>query len=431
MRRTLDTAAAARTPTPGAAGPAAGLGPPPARAGQGHLPGRPRPHRPGPGRAAGRHRRCRRRRRRSRSSARRPPNAQAPGGVEVTEPTVDRAHRAGRHPAGRALAADPRRRPADAARPRRRSPGGTRRQRAKWELAAASLRGFRDDPRRAGLHRGPLPQARRVGDRERRQRLRGRLLRPAGVPRPEPAVLQAELVGVFERVYEVGPVFRAEPHDTVRHLAEYVSLDVELGFIEDHRDVIARACATWSPGWSTAIHEHAGARRRAARRRRAGGARGAPDAALPRRARDRRRARGRARPRPGARARARRVGAGASTAATSWSSRATRPRSRAFYSHPDPDDPHWSPVVRPDLPRHRAGQRRAAAAPVRRLRRARSSARGYPYAPYASYVEAFRRGIPPHGGFAIGLERWVGRLVEAANIREVTLFPRDLHRLAP
>lgn len=47
------------------------------------------------------------------------------------------------------------------------------------------------------------------------------------------------LVGVFERVDEVGPVFWAEPHDTVRHLAQYTSLDVELGFISDHRDVMA------------------------------------------------------------------------------------------------------------------------------------------------------------------------------------------------
>ena len=47
------------------------------------------------------------------------------------------------------------------------------------------------------------------------------------------------MVGVFERVYEVGPVFRAEPHDTARHLAQYTSLDVELGFIADHRDVMA------------------------------------------------------------------------------------------------------------------------------------------------------------------------------------------------
>jgi len=47
------------------------------------------------------------------------------------------------------------------------------------------------------------------------------------------------MVGVFERVFETGPVFRAEPHDTVRHLAEYVSLDAEVGFITDHRDVLS------------------------------------------------------------------------------------------------------------------------------------------------------------------------------------------------
>ena len=52
-------------------------------------------------------------------------------------------------------------------------------------------------------------------------------------------------------------------------------------------------------------------------------------------------------------------------------------------------------------------------------------------AAYQGYLDTFRYGMPPHGGFAIGLERWVGRLVEAPNIREVTLFPRDLHRLSP
>ena len=54
-----------------------------------------------------------------------------------------------------------------------------------------------------------------------------------------PQLYKQIMVGVFERVYEAGPVFRAEPHDTSRHLAEYVSLDVELGFIDDHRDVLA------------------------------------------------------------------------------------------------------------------------------------------------------------------------------------------------
>src|SRR6266542_1760986 len=54
-----------------------------------------------------------------------------------------------------------------------------------------------------------------------------------------PQLYKQMLVGVFERVFEVGPVFRAEPHDTPRHLNEYVSLDAELGFIADHREVMA------------------------------------------------------------------------------------------------------------------------------------------------------------------------------------------------
>jgi nondiscriminating aspartyl-tRNA synthetase len=45
-----------------------------------------------------------------------------------------------------------------------------------------------------------------------------------------PQFYKQTMVGVFERVYEVGPVFRAEPHETARHLAEYVSLDAEAGF---------------------------------------------------------------------------------------------------------------------------------------------------------------------------------------------------------
>ncbi len=49
-----------------------------------------------------------------------------------------------------------------------------------------------------------------------------------------PQFYKQMMVGVFERVYEVGPVFRAEHHDTTRHTNEYVSLDVEMGFIEDH-----------------------------------------------------------------------------------------------------------------------------------------------------------------------------------------------------
>lgn len=47
------------------------------------------------------------------------------------------------------------------------------------------------------------------------------------------------MVGVFERVFEIGPVFRAEPHYTTRHINEYISLDAEMGFIDSFRDVTA------------------------------------------------------------------------------------------------------------------------------------------------------------------------------------------------
>jgi len=74
-----------------------------------------------------------------------------------------------------------------------------------------------------------------------------------------PQFYKQSLVGVFERVYETSPVFRAEPHDTARHLAEYVSLDAEMGFISDHRDVLAVLRHALA-GMIVAIQAHAGGR---------------------------------------------------------------------------------------------------------------------------------------------------------------------------
>lgn len=53
-----------------------------------------------------------------------------------------------------------------------------------------------------------------------------------------PQLYKQIMVGVFERVFEIGPVFRAEPHFTTRHINEYVSLDAEMGFIESFHDVM-------------------------------------------------------------------------------------------------------------------------------------------------------------------------------------------------
>lgn len=51
-------------------------------------------------------------------------------------------------------------------------------------------------------------------------------------------------VGIFERVFEIGSVFRAEPHFTSRHVNEYIGLDAEMGFIESLGDVMDELAKT-------------------------------------------------------------------------------------------------------------------------------------------------------------------------------------------
>lgn len=53
-----------------------------------------------------------------------------------------------------------------------------------------------------------------------------------------PQTYKQMMVGVYERVYEIAPVFRAEKHDTSRHLNEYTSVDFEMGFIESFHDIM-------------------------------------------------------------------------------------------------------------------------------------------------------------------------------------------------
>jgi nondiscriminating aspartyl-tRNA synthetase len=301
-------------------------------------------------------------------------------------------------------------------------------QRATWELAAATLRGFRATLDGLGFTEIQTPKfvasATESGANVFEVDYFGR---PAYLAQ-SPQFYKQQLVGVFERVYEVGPVFRAEPHDTVRHLAEYVSLDVELGFIEDHRDVLA-VLRQVVAGMVDAVHEHAGG----AVERLSASVPVVPDeipvlhfsealalvgapADEPDLAPEHERALG--------------AWALAEHGSDFVAVEGYPMRKRPFYTHPQPSDPQWSnsfDLLFRGLELVTGGQRLHRPAEYDAAIRAR----GEDPADYAAYLQAFRHGMPPHGGFAIGLERWVARLVEAANIREVTLFPRDLNRLTP
>jgi len=354
-------------------------------------------------------------------------NAQAPGGTEVTEPVItlltepaatppvelwrptlnaglstmlDNAPVTWRHPA----------------------------QRASWELAAATLRGFRETLDSAGFTEIQTPKfvasATESGANVFEVDYFGR---PAYLAQ-SPQFYKQQLVGVFERVYEVGPVFRAEPHDTVRHLAEYVSLDVELGFIDDHRDVLA-VLREVVAGMVAAVHEYAApavARSGAdmpvvpeeipvIHFRDALALVGAPDDE-PDLAPEHERA-------LGAWALAEH---GSDFVAVEGYPMVKRP----FYTHPWPGEERWSnsfDLIFRGLELVTGGQRLHRPSAYDAAIRARAE----DPATYASYLQAFEHGMPPHGGFAIGLERWTSRLTGAANVREVALFPRDLNRLTP
>jgi nondiscriminating aspartyl-tRNA synthetase len=353
-------------------------------------------------------------------------NAQAPGGVEVTGAVIESLTEPAQTPPVELW------RPSlDASLPTLldhapvlwRHPA----QRSRWEIAAASLRGFRSTLDELGFTEVSTPKlvdsATESGANVFTVDYFGRMAYLA----QSPQFYKQQLVGVFERVYEVGPVFRAEPHDTVRHLAEYRSLDVELGFIRDHRDVLAVLREVLA-GMLAAVLARPDAVERS-------GARvpvvpdeiptihfadaltlvGAP-ADEPDLAPEHERA----------------LGAWALTehgsdfVAVEGYPMAKRP----FYTHPQPGDERWSnsfDLLFRGLELVTGGQRLHHASAYDTAIRAR----GEDPAAYAAYLQAFRYGMPPHGGFAIGLERWVSRLVDAANVREVTPFPRDLHRLAP
>jgi nondiscriminating aspartyl-tRNA synthetase len=103
---------------------------------------------------------------------------------------------------------------------------------------------------------------------------------------------------------------------------------------------------------------------------------------------------------------------------------------RPFYAQPDPAWPELSnsfDLLFRGLELVTGGQR------LHRYQDyvAALASRGLDPEPFAGYLQAFKYGMPPHGGCALGLERWLARLTGAANVREAALFPRDLKRLTP
>jgi nondiscriminating aspartyl-tRNA synthetase len=307
------------------------------------------------------------------------------------------------------------------------------RRRACFEVTAAAMAGFRSSLRALGFVEVQTPKLVAAATEGGANVFSVDYFGRRAFLAQSPQFYKQTMVGVFERVFEVGPVFRAEPHDTPRHLNEYVSLDAEMGFIQDHRDVMA-------------VLRHAVAGMTNAVRAEAAGAIAllgltVPEVPDPIPAVDFREAQ-----RLIAAATGEQLDGDPDLAPAheawlgDWARRehgsdflyvtgfpmAKRP----FYTHPAPGDPERSNSF--DL-LYRGQELTTGGQRLHRYEDylAALSSRGLDPGPLAGYLEAFRHGMPAHGGFGMGLERWVSRLVGAANIREVALFPRDLNRLTP
>jgi nondiscriminating aspartyl-tRNA synthetase len=307
------------------------------------------------------------------------------------------------------------------------------RKQAVFRLAAASMSGFRATLREAGFTEIQTPKIVASATESGANVFEIDYFGSPAYLAQSPQFYKQIMVGVFERVFEVGPVFRAEPHATPRHLNEYVSLDLEMGFIDSHRDVMAMLTRVLRGMLDAMQREAADSLAKLnltlptvpetipcihftdalelIYRETGEDARGEPDLAP---------------------SHERFLG--------DWAMREYGSDflfvegypmvKRPFYTHHDRARPAYSnsfDLLFRGLELVTGGQRLHLYADYLDALERRHIAPDS----LAGYLEAFKFGMPPHGGCAIGLERWVAQIANLANVREAALFPRDLHRLTP
>jgi nondiscriminating aspartyl-tRNA synthetase len=247
-----------------------------------------------------------------------------------------------------------------------------------------------------------------------------------------PQFYKQMMVGAgFERVFEVGHAYRAELHGTWRHLSEYVSLDVEMGFIEDEYEVM-----DLEEGFLNYLFKTL--KEKCPKELQLYGIELPDKLEIPRM--------------PLAKAQeillekfnkkspVGNIDAEGEVILSKYIKETydcdfvfltEYPVSkRPMYAMPDSERPELTKsfdLIYKGLEITTGGQRihdyDMLAANIRKF--------GLNPEDFGFYLDSFKYGMPPHGGFAIGLERLTLKILDLENIREATLLPRDLKRLEP
>lgn len=254
-----------------------------------------------------------------------------------------------------------------------------------------------------------------------------------------PAILQQSpqfykqmMVGVFDRVFETGPVFRAEKHNTKRHLNEYTSLDFEMGYIDGFEDIMAMETGFLQYMMQLLEIEYSDeikllgislpsveripqirfdkAKQRVSEKyqrpiRNPYDLEPEEEALIGRYIKE--------------------EYDSDFVFVTHYPS-----KKRPFYAMDDPKDPTFTlsfDLLYKGLEVTTGGQR---IHDYRKLEE-KITERGMGTEGMEQYFSCFQCGMPPHGGLGIGLERLTMQLIGEENVREACLFPRDLGRLEP
>ncbi|MBP6881693.1 MAG: aspartate--tRNA(Asn) ligase [Candidatus Pacebacteria bacterium] len=246
-----------------------------------------------------------------------------------------------------------------------------------------------------------------------------------------PQLYKQIMAGVFERVYAVGPTFRAEKSATTRHLSEISMLDLEMSFIKDHTDVIKL-----TTGLMRAITERINTVCQKELE-----ILGQPLALAPETF-------------PTMTLREAQELIMKETGVDKTKEPDLEPEDerflceyanknlgsdfvfvthfptskRPFYTHVDPENPEYTrsfDLLFRGLEMCSGGQRvHSYTELVERIK-----SKGLDPDKFQFYLQAFKYGMPPHGGIGLGLERLTAKFSGVGNVKEATLFPRDINRI--
>lgn len=246
-----------------------------------------------------------------------------------------------------------------------------------------------------------------------------------------PQFYKQMLVGAgYERVFEIGHVYRAEEHATSRHLNEYVSLDLEVGFIDDERDLMELETQLLREVFST-VEADCSKELTLLEVKLPEISKKIPDVKMSEALQILRDYYGRTDLEFDLDPEGERLLGeyilkkhGSEFVFVTHYPEAKRP----MYTMPaEHGETHSFDLLFRGLEVTTGGQR----IHLYEQLRANMIKRDLPADNYADYLEIFKYGMPPHGGLAIGLERLTGKLLGLKNIRQSTLFPRDRYRLRP